>query len=28
MTRKTDKGDKGKRLWFKMVLFLVPRLVT
>ena len=28
MTRKTDKGDKGKRLWFKMVLFLAPRLVT
>lgn len=28
MIRKTDKGDKGKRLWFKMVLFLVPRLVT
>jgi lysophospholipid acyltransferase (LPLAT)-like uncharacterized protein len=28
LTRKTDKGDKGKRLWFKMVLFLAPRLVT
>ncbi len=28
MTGKTEKTDKGKRLWFKIVLFLVPRLVT
>ncbi|MFH0959828.1 MAG: lysophospholipid acyltransferase family protein [Pseudomonadota bacterium] len=28
MTRKTEKVDKGKRLWFKIVLFIVPRLVT
>ncbi len=28
MTTEKRKVDKGNRLWFKMVLFLVPRLVT
>jgi lysophospholipid acyltransferase (LPLAT)-like uncharacterized protein len=28
LAQETNKKDKGKRLWFRLALFLVPRLVT